>query len=219
MSNLLDAIVPFKGQHFGKPLGLILKTDRGWVEWMAKNAYNRQWREKFATALKLPSLPTDTNSPTYQQIASPYPLSAYQQVIVDAYTNGDSIAIEARAGSGKTFMLRHLASMTTGCNVKIVAFNVHIAKELSEKLKDNWKNVTVQTIHAAAHRILSERLSCKLDVDDDNVKYRDIIKEMIKRPDDSYDRELARVVRELTQMARLTLTDYRDHDAMEKMAD
>lgn len=108
--------------------------------------------------------------------------------------------------------------MTTGCKVKIVAFNVHIAKELSEKLKKQWKTVTVQTIHSAAYSILSERMSCKLDVDGDEVKYRDIIRQMLKRPDDSYDKELAGVVRELTKMARLTLIDYRDYQATCRMA-
>ncbi len=97
---------------------------------------------------------------------------------LDAYTSGDNLAIEARAGSGKTYMLKHLASMTSGCKVKIVAFNVHIASELSEKLKKQWRTVTVQTIHSAAYSILSERMSCKLDTDGDEVKYRDIIRKM-----------------------------------------
>ena len=183
--------------------------------------------EKFSAALTLELVDSDANKPVYRQVKSEYPLSIYQQAIVDAYREGNNIAIEARAGSGKTFMLKHLASMTSGCSVKIVAFNVHcgpsplasIAKELSEKLKTQWKTVTVQTIHSAAYGILSERMSCKLDVDGDEVKYRDIIREMIKRPDDSYDKELAGVVRELTKMARLTLTDYSHYEAMQKMAD
>lgn len=219
MSNILDTIVPFRGKHEGKPLGQILRCDRGWVEWAAENAYNKGWQKKFAAALKLKPEESNSSRPTYRQIKSSYPLSVYQQAIVDAYTSGDNMAIEARAGSGKTFMLKHLASMTTQCAVKIVAFNVHIAKELSEKLKKQWKTVTVQTIHSAARGILSERMSRKLTVDSDEVKYRDIIREMIKRPDDSYDKELAGVVRELTKMARLTLTDYRDYKAMQEMAD
>ncbi len=219
MSNILNEIVPFRGKHEGKPLGQILRCDRGWVQWAAENAYNLGWRKKFAAALKLKLEESSKEKPTYLKVPSEYPLSIYQQAIVDAYTEGNNLAIEARAGSGKTFMLKHLASMTTECKVKIVAFNVHIASELSEKLKKQWKTVTVQTIHSAAYSILSERMSCKLDVDGDEVKYRDIIREMIKRADDSYDKELAGVVRELTKMARLTLTDYRDYEAMQEMAD
>ncbi len=216
--NLLNEIVPFRGKHEGKPLGLILRCDRGWVEWAAENAYNQGWREKFATALKLELSESDADKPVYRQVESEYPLSVYQQAIVDAYTTGNNLAIEARAGSGKTFMLKHLASMTSGCKVKIVAFNVHIASELSEKLKEKWKTVTVQTIHSAAYSILSERMSCKLDVDGDEAKYRDIIRPMVERPDGKHDKELAFVVRELTKMARLTLIDYRDYQAMQSMA-
>lgn len=36
MSHILDEIVPFRGKHEGKPLGQILRCDRGWVEWAAE---------------------------------------------------------------------------------------------------------------------------------------------------------------------------------------
>ena len=66
--------------------------------------------------------------------------------------------------------------------------------------------------------ILRERLPA-VDVDDDGAKYRNIIRGLIQRDDGTYDRELALVVRKLSQMARLTLTDYRDAEQRQKFAD
>lgn len=217
--EILELIVPFKGTYKGKPLGYILQENRGWVEFMAEKAYNPKWRQTFQRALtiELPKASKELVTPTYSPVNSPYPLSVYQQAIIDSYTTGKSLAVEARAGSGKTFILKLLAEMTNQATVRVVAFNVHIAKELGQKLAHKPMNVTVQTLHSAARRILDERLP-HLKVDGDDTKYRDIIREMIQHEDGTYDRELARVVRELTKMARLTLTDYRDYEAMEETA-
>ncbi len=76
--NLLEEIVPFRGKHEGKPLGFILRTDRGWVEWAAESAYNKGWRKKFATALTLELSESNSNQATYRQVESEYPLSVYQ---------------------------------------------------------------------------------------------------------------------------------------------
>ena len=228
MNQLLEKVVPFRGKHKNKTIRQILTEDRGWMEWMAEKAYNPYWRGIFQEAVKLEieDAPVGLIKPTYGSVISPYPLSIYQSAIVDAYRAGQNVAIEARAGSGKSFMLKVLAGMTEGVKVRMLAFNVHIAAELGDEIESD--DITVQTVHSAALGILRERLPKRPDVDKYNNKYRDIIKSILPYDadyddddddDESYDRELLGGVLKLTEMARLTLTDFRDFDAMQSVAD
>ncbi len=220
MNQILDKVVPFRGKHKNKTIHQILIEDRGWMEWMAKKSYNNYWRSIFQEAinLKIEDTPTGLVKPIYGAVISPYPLSVYQQAIVDSYRAGQNIAVEARAGSGKSFILRILASMTQNASVRVVAFNKHIATELDDAI--DKPNVTVSTIHSAALGILRERLPKSPEIDEG--KYRDIVKKLITSNDrndeeepkgeEQHDRELLTVVLKLVDMARLTLTDANDFD-------
>jgi superfamily I DNA/RNA helicase len=74
-------------------------------------------------------------------------LNEEQQVIQDSFILGNSLLINAVAGSGKSTLLRSLCHTDYAKNKKIllVAFNKHIADEMSGTVP---KNVRVTTAHA-----------------------------------------------------------------------
>jgi len=82
-------------------------------------------------------------------------LSTYQQTILEWTRNSSgSAAIDAKAGSGKTSTLvKVVAPEIRGC-ANFVAFNKHIADELSARLP---RNVGASTIHSSGFRAIRKR--------------------------------------------------------------
>jgi len=103
----------------------------------------------------------------YRGQSHPYPLSGYQKAIVDFVLDKmGNLVVNAVAGSGKTSTLKALASYMT-VKVLFLAFNKHIATELSEDLKGTTFDCS--TIHSRGYGVLRKRFgSLKLEAQ----KYR-----------------------------------------------
>lgn len=75
--------------------------------------------------------------------------TAEQQQAIEHFANGDDLAIEARAGAGKTSTMRLLGESTDRKGV-YVAFNRAIVDEAKAKMP---ANVTANTMHSIAYRV------------------------------------------------------------------
>jgi superfamily I DNA/RNA helicase len=82
-----------------------------------------------------------------------------QQAVVDLFRFGDSIAVEAGAGTGKTTTLRLLAEASDGRG-QYVAFNRSIVNEASRTMPDN---VACDTMHGLAYRALGKQYRSRLN--------------------------------------------------------
>lgn len=83
-----------------------------------------------------------------QQSATQFPPTAEQTTALDLFKTGQSLAIEAGAGAGKTSTLTLVARSTTRRG-QYVAFNKSIVTEAGAKMPDN---VTCSTAHSLAYR-------------------------------------------------------------------
>jgi hypothetical protein len=84
--------------------------------------------------------------------------TAEQQLALDAFTSGQSLVIEAGAGTGKTATLKLLAE-STGRRGQYVAFNKAIVVEAGEKMPST---VTCSTAHSLAYRAVGHRYGGRL---------------------------------------------------------
>jgi len=144
--------------------------------------------------------------------------STYQQNILDWIRNGSGNAVvDAVAGSGKTSTLVMIAQLIAREDLgdgMFLAFNKHISKELSEKLP----GMDVRTIHSlgmAALRKAGHR--CELR----NDKYTEMARRAVEgdRRIERADRQSAiESIRDLCNMARLTLADATDRDVLAPLA-
>lgn len=93
-------------------------------------------------------------------------LSNYQLAISDAFKqNKQNLVIDAAPGSGKTFMLCHLAKQVPiGTPTIFLAFNKSIAEELGKKLPFNVK---AMTLHSLGMRTVLSAIGCRVNVDAD----------------------------------------------------
>lgn len=84
--------------------------------------------------------------------------TAEQQAALDLFATGQSLAIEAGAGTGKTSTLKLLAESTTRRG-QYIAFNKAIVDESKEKFP---ANVACNTAHSLAFRAVGKRYSERL---------------------------------------------------------
>ena len=98
-----------------------------------------------------PAEPTDKR-PTF-------PLTEEQRIAVDLFSQGQSIAIQAGAGTGKTSTLVAIAKSTTRTG-RFVAFNKAIVVDAGAKLP---KNVTASTAHSLAYQQVGKLYRHRLD--------------------------------------------------------
>lgn len=158
-----------------------------------------------------------------------YPLSEYQQGVVDWLLDGKGHAVvEAVAGSGKTTTLLSLAKYIRE-SALFLAFNKHIATELNDRL--SLTSVTASTIHSAGFAAIRRKFG---RVRVDGSKYwklcRDLERSSIRRHrvgdmslsqltvEDLRDLQPARDLRKLADLARLQLVDLEDNDAIRSIA-
>jgi len=153
--------------------------------------------------------------------------SVYQEEIFKFIESGKGNGvIEAVAGSGKTTtIIKALARIPKDKKVAFFAFNVHIAKELEERLmKMGLSNVHVSTIHSfglSICRKLPELKRGKNGIDRDKlsglmdnwypihyeITTADRIKNRIKRNQ----------LRKIVTLAKATLIDYKNREAVVEM--
>ena len=140
--------------------------------------------------------------------------SDYQETIFDHVENGSGHGlVNARAGAGKTTTVVEAAHrLPSGTDALFLAFNKHIEEELTDELEGT--PMMAKTVHSCAYGPLADRLG-SLDVS--TWKYFDLLDAFIERNYDLDDDE-AKTVRsrmsKLVSMARLTLTDPSDIDAL-----
>jgi len=145
--------------------------------------------------------------------------SPYQQVIFDWIRTGrgDGI-INAVAGSGKTTTLVQAAKLITSRSAIFVAFNKSIAEELGRKLQGT--SVQAKTMHSIGLACLYRVLSGKPQIEDR--KYNKLCTQYIDQHYPSVSPEerspIATALRKLANMARLTLTDPANPEALKDMA-
>jgi len=111
---------------------------------------------------------------------------------------GDSLVVEALAGTGKTTTLEKTAQLLDG-NVIFLAFNAAIAKELKNRLP----NAEVRTYHSAALGLLTANVG-RVQVDEDR-DYK-VLKNYLRYE----DRFLISPIRKLVGMVKNNLTDDSD---------
>ncbi len=86
--------------------------------------------------------------------------TAEQQAILDAASSGESIAISAAAGSGKTSTLRMIASARPHTRMLYIAFNKTVQLEADASFPSN---VTCRTAHALAYREFGAPIRARLN--------------------------------------------------------
>lgn len=84
-----------------------------------------------------------------------------QRACLDAFLTGDSLVIEAGAGSGKTSVLRMLANNSPGRKGLYLAFNRSIADEAQSKFPSS---VRCMTAHALARRAVGRPYAKRIGV-------------------------------------------------------
>lgn len=140
--------------------------------------------------------------------------SQYQLDIFSFVSNEKGNAlIEAVAGSGKTTTIVKALGLTPKtAKVIFLAFNRHIADELSRRAP---AHVRVQTMHSLGYAALRNGLPVKPEVDDG--KLMGIVKELL--PNYEADGHLRAPLSSLVSLAKNTLVDPEDLVALTQMAD
>jgi superfamily I DNA/RNA helicase len=150
-------------------------------------------------------------------------LDQHQQAIRDYVDDClDSLVIEARAGSGKTFMLIELVKrfVEDSTPAYLMAFNRRNNAELIKRIKGIYRKIpstiAVTSTYGAGWRLLRQRFSITSgDIKIDDNKYKAVIAQVMKDNDvvDSSGDEY-RILRDTVNFARLTNTDRKDANAM-----
>lgn len=93
-----------------------------------------------------------------------------QVTALDNYRTGDSLVVEAGAGTGKTATLKMLAESDSARRGQYVAFNRGIVNEASEKFP---RHVSCNTAHSLAFRVVGRQYGSRLR-DSRRMRSRDI---------------------------------------------
>ena len=121
-------------------------------------------------------------------------------------------SIESRAGSGKSKTIE-LSTYFIPSNKKvlILAYNVHIANNLKQKLKP-LNNVVVYTYHSLGYRLLTSTLNKEIKVDENKyIRYINThINELLGNFDDFSNAEKGRYIKNLEK-----LLDYSRYNLMQ----
>ena len=83
-----------------------------------------------------------------------------QQLILDAFSRGEELVIQAAAGAGKTSSLKLLAESAPNKKFLYVAFNKAIATEAQQKFPSN---VSASTAHSLAYRAVGHKYRSRLN--------------------------------------------------------
>ncbi len=146
--------------------------------------------------------------------------SRYQEAILKwiRHGNGDAI-VEAVAGSGKTTTLEmawsEVQRQASGRRAILLAFNRSVASELRQRLPD----LETRTLHSLGNRPTRARLGKRVDLDP--YKYSRLAAGYLESHATGNDRHngyLARDLAKIADLARLSLVETRDEDALLEVA-
>lgn len=146
--------------------------------------------------------------------------SKYQTDIFDWFENpSGSIAVDAKAGSGKTSTMVHgLNLMPTNADRKLfAAFNKSIVEELTSRLPRNVNSQTFHSIGFAATKLNFPTIR-RWDVNEGNLKYRKMARNIQVSGDFEDKRAVQDAVLSLLNYAQVTLTPL-DEPSLLAMAD
>lgn len=139
--------------------------------------------------------------------------SQYQLAIFHEIKNGNNnLIVEAKPGSGKTTTIVEACTKVPKESTKLfLAFNKHIAEEISAKLKGL---VEVRTSHSLGRSLLSQ-VGIKINLD--SRKYNKIVKDVVLSISEYGVNiyETTQALTKLVNIARLTLAD--TDEAVEKL--
>lgn len=138
--------------------------------------------------------------------------SNYQQAVFDWIEQGQgNLIINAVAGSGKTSTLVEAARRIQGGGL-FLAFNKHIADELKSRLEGT--GMIAKTIHSIGNQMVGAKLGKGIKVIGN--KYRKLADDtLINQPLGEEEEEaVTKSLRKIVDLARLTLTNPRDEDAL-----
>lgn len=180
---------------------------------MAENPFS-EFDDAFRSAKAAkPSIQSEFPTVVYKPTHTP---SRYQQAIYDWIENGSGNAVvEAVAGSGKTTTILDSLYLTSG-KVLFTAFNTHIAAELQKR---SPSHVRVMTLHKLGLLTIHRSIG-GCEVDADSLKLNTLLE--LQFPDsENMDRtrEMRSVMKRLVSMAKSTLIDTNDPEAVFEMAD
>lgn len=138
-------------------------------------------------------------------------LSSYQESILDAViASSKNLAIEAVAGSGKTFTLKLIARSLSGdCSAVFVAFSKAIVAELEK----SGLPIPAKTVHAIGYAALRSRVKSHYKLVSE-YKYPDLVSEYLRESESELD---SGDVCRLIDLIRLKLADPSDRSAIESI--
>lgn len=139
--------------------------------------------------------------------------SSYQQAVFDAVASpGGHIVVEALAGSGKTStIIEALYHTAESSSVLLVAFNKSISTELQERAPES---VEVSTLHSYGLRQITRAMG-KRPIEGRAASDR--VKALMG--DKWHLREQRTAVAKVISLAKATLTDHEDLEALDALAD
>lgn len=148
-------------------------------------------------------------------------LSQYQEAVVTGFKeDSGNMFLSASAGSGKTFIIVHLASFVSkALNAIFVAFNSHIVEALKGRLPSHIPTKTMNSLGNAACRKALGRNPYL-----DQYKYQNKCRDDVNNHTGwnhlkfNEKRELSNALYNLVEKARCTCTDYKDEQALMDMA-
>ncbi len=131
--------------------------------------------------------------------------SNYQKDFYDTISNTSfNVVLEAKAGSGKSTTIENaIKFIPSSESILFLAFNVHIVKELKNRIKDS--SAVISTIHGMGSKLLSKTYNSVLD----KYKYREIAKTLSREwdIDQSKKQEYINRILKLESLMRLDLCD------------
>ena len=150
--------------------------------------------------------------------------SRYQQAIFDWVRHGSGhLVVKATAGSGKTTTLLEIAArLPRDLEIRFLAFNRNVVKELRERLPPY---VDTRTLHSLGFKALREHDPAVGSLEVAEYKYgnavADVIDQMARKypMSESEEGTARKYLTDLVRFAMLSLTDPADSDALRDLAE
>lgn len=164
-----------------------------------------------------PSLPLSENStptPRLTDLVLGFQPSRYQRAIFDWLACGEgSCVVSAVPGSGKTTtLLKGTNYLPSHLRSRFLAFNRHIAQELSNRLP---RHIKASTIHALGLSSICRRYRGMPDID--NHKYSQLVSGYLAERNLWHHKEKRRGLIELIKFTQLTLTSPITQQALKQL--
>ena len=155
-----------------------------------------------------------TLSPRPTDVVLGFEPSQYQRVIFDWLSGGEgSCVVSAVPGSGKTTTLLKGANyIPSHLRSRFLAFNRHIAEELSDRLP---RYIKASTIHSLGLSSICRRYRGMPEID--NRKYNQLVSGYLAAKNIKYHPEERRGLIDLIKFTQLTLTDPINKEALKKI--